>query len=78
MKLRLVKAGEKYRRHITEMMDEWVATGETIVPYAIRVMDYHDFEQYCAAIEVSEPHDDLVPSSTFFCLDEDRDRWSER
>lgn len=74
MKLKLVKASEKYRRQITEMMDEWTATGEKIVPYAIRVMDYHDFERYCQAIEVHEPRNGRVPDSTFFCLDEERDR----
>lgn len=72
MKLKLVKASEEYRHQITEMMDEWTATGEKIVPYAIRVMDYHDFERYCHAIELKEPRGNLVPSSTFFCLDEER------
>jgi len=72
MKLKLVKASEKYRTQITEMMDEWYAAGEKIVPYAIRVADYHDFERYCSAIEIREPHNHLVPDSTFFCLDEDR------
>ncbi len=72
MKLKLVKASEKYRQQIIDMMDEWNATGEKIVPYAIRVMDYHDFERYCDAIELKEPRGGLVPSSTFFCLDEER------
>ena len=72
MKLKLVKAAEEYRRQITDMMDEWYAAGETIVPYAIRVTDYHDFERYCEAIEVKEPRAGMVPSSTFFCLDEER------
>ena len=73
MKLKLVKASEIYRRQIIEMMDEWTASGEKIVPYAIRVMDYHDFEAYCQAIEVKKSDGTLVPSSTFFCLDEERD-----
>ena len=72
MKLKLVKASEEYRRQITEMMDEWSATGETIVPYAIRVMDYHDFERYCDSVELKEPRKGFVPTSTFFCLDEER------
>ena len=72
MKLKLVKATQGYCRQITDMMDEWSAAGETIVPYAIRVTDYHDFERYCEAIEVKEPKAGLVPSSTFFCLDEER------
>lgn len=72
MKLKLVKASEEYRNQIIEMMDEWTASGEKIVPYAIRVMDHHDFERYCSAIEIREPRDGLVPGSTFFCLDEER------
>lgn len=73
MKLKLVKASKEYRRQITEMMDEWTSTGEKIVPYAIRVWDYHDFERYCEAIEVKEPFGGKVPSSAYFCLDEERD-----
>jgi len=72
MKLKLVKASEKYRQQIFDMMDEWNATGEIIVPYAIRVMDYHDFERYCDAIELKDPRNGFVPTSTFFCLDEER------
>jgi len=72
MKLKLVKASEEYRSQITEMMDEWTVTGEKIVPYAIRVADYHDFIHYCEAIEMREPRNGLVPNSTFFCLDEER------
>lgn len=72
MKLKLVKATETYRQQIFEMLDEWYATGEKIVPYAIRATDYHDFARYCEAIELKEPKNGLVPSSTFFCLDEER------
>ena len=57
---------------ILPLTGPWNATGEKIVPYAIRVMDYHDFERYCDAIELKEPRGGLVPSSTFFCLDEER------
>lgn len=44
MNLILVKAEERYKEQITEMMDEWTASGEKIVPYAIRKADYHDFD----------------------------------
>ena len=54
-------------------MDEWTMTGEKIIPYAIRKTDYHDFEKYLASLEVKEPREGLVPDSTFFCLDTDRD-----
>ena len=73
MKLRLVKASDQYRAQITDMLEEWHATGEKIVPYAIRRTDYHDFARYCDGLEVKDSGDGLVPDSTFFCLDEERD-----
>ena len=73
MKLKLVKLEPKYRRHLEEMLGEWYATGEKIVPYAIRRLDYHDFENYCENLEIRDNSLDWVPDSTFFCLDEERD-----
>ena len=72
MKLRLVKASEQYRCQITDMLDGWNATGEKIIPYAIRRFDYHDFSNYCENLEVKDTSGGLVPDSTFFCLDEER------
>ena len=43
-----------------------------IIPYAIRRLDYHDFESYCNNLEVKDTSKGLVSDSTFFCLDEDR------
>ena len=73
MKLSLVKLSEEYKRHLNEMMEEWYATGENIIPYVIRRNDYKDFEYYMDNLEVKEGTDTLVPDSTYFCLDEDRD-----
>ena len=73
MKLKLVKLGPKYRTHLTEMMEEWYAYGEKIIPYAIRRLDYHDIEHYMENLEVKDAAGGLVPDSTFFCLDEERD-----
>ncbi len=36
MSLRLVKLDAKYKKHLNDMMEEWYATGEKIIPYAIR------------------------------------------
>ena len=72
MDLILVKASNDYRRQITDMMDEWTSTGEKIIPYAIRKNDYHDFDNYAKNLELTEPKDGLVPDSTFFCLDAER------
>ena len=72
MKLKLVKASEAYREQITQMLDEWHASGEKIVPYAIRRVDYRDFENYCKNLEIKDATECTVPDSTFFCLDEER------
>lgn len=73
MKLKLVKLEPKYRRHLEEMMGEWYATGERIVPYAIRRLDYRDFDHYLMNLEIRDDSQGLVPDSTFFCLDEEQD-----
>lgn len=73
MKLRLVKLTARYQRHLTEMMDEWCAAGEKIVPWAIRKNDYHDFERYMEQLDNEKQDEKHVPESTFFCLDEERD-----
>lgn len=72
-KLRLVKLAPQYRWHLEEMMEEWYGIGEKIIPYAIRRLDYHDFENYMTNLEVKDTTGGLVPDSTFFCLDEERD-----
>lgn len=73
MKLRLVKLEPKFRRHLNEMMEEWQSSGEKIVPYAIGRRDWRNFDDYAANLDVTAPQEGLVPDSTFFCLDEDRD-----
>ncbi len=73
MELKLVKLTEDYKRHLTDMLDEWYATGESIIPYAIRRLDYHDFRYYMDNLEVTDTSSGLVPDSTFFCLDQERD-----
>lgn len=72
MKLKLVKASDEYYTQIKDMLEEWYASGEKIIPYAIRRLDYHDFEYYCNNLEVKDDSNGLVPDSTFFCLDEER------
>lgn len=72
MDLCLVKLESKYRRQLTEMMEEWYASGEEIIPYAIRRLDYRDFDRYLENLDVREPTPNLVPDSTFFCLDQER------
>ena len=73
MKLRLVKLTPQYRRQLNEMMEEWISTGEKIVPYAIRKNDYQDFDHYLQHLEITAEVDGKVPDTTLFCLDEERD-----
>lgn len=70
--LKLVKLEKRYMPQLLDMMDEWYATGEKIIPYAIRKVDYHDYTIYVDSLEVKENKTNLVPDSTFFCLDEER------
>ena len=71
--MKLVKLEEKYKTQLYDMLAEWYAFGEKIIPYAIRRADYHDFENYLNSLEVKEGTPDKVPDSTFFALDEERD-----
>jgi len=72
--LKLVSLCEDYKKHLTDMMDEWCASGEKVVPYSIRRLDYRNFKEYLNGFEGDLIGQDItVPSSTFFCLDTDRD-----
>lgn len=73
MKLRLVKLEPRYQRQLNDMMEEWYASGERIVPYAIRRLDYRDFDHYLANLACKVAPVGFVTDSTFFCLDEERD-----
>lgn len=72
MNIRLVRLSEEYRPQLEEMMREWTAAGEKIVPYAIRKNDYRDFDYYLEHLEITEEINGKVPDITFFCLDTDR------
>jgi len=72
MNLRLVKLDIKYKSHLVDMLEEWYSTGEKIIPYTIRKNHYHDFSNYLNNLEIKAGTENLVPDSTFFCLDEER------
>ena len=72
MNVKLVKLTHEYKKQLFDMMDEWLAVEQDFSPYAIRRLDYHDFDYYLEHLELKEPKDGLVPDSTFFCLDPDR------
>lgn len=70
--LKLVKLEQKYQNQLNEMMDEWTAANEKIIPWSIRKCDYHNFETYLDGLEEKEESGEKVPDSTFFCLDTQR------
>lgn len=76
MNLELVKLTPDHRAQLEDMLSEWSAdiarNGGNRSPWAIFKNDYRDFERYLEELEVTEPRDGLVPDSTFFCLDRDR------
>lgn len=72
MELKLIKASWEYKKQICDMLDEWYASGEDIVPYVITKADYYDFDNYLENLEIKNAEGGLVPDSTFFCLDTDR------
>ncbi|MBW4844407.1 MAG: GNAT family N-acetyltransferase [Lachnospiraceae bacterium] len=73
MRLRLVKLDNKYKMHLNDMMEEWYASGEKIVPYAIVRYDYRNFDNYINCLDSNVEKEGFVPYSTLFCLDEERD-----
>jgi predicted acetyltransferase len=73
LRLRLVKLDTKYQRHLNDMMEEWYATGEKIIPYAIRRLDYCEFDKYMNSLEIQDDGEGLVPDTNLFCLEDERD-----
>ncbi|MHC1747282.1 MAG: GNAT family N-acetyltransferase [Cellulosilyticaceae bacterium] len=68
--LKLVKLSCEDKNKLNDMMDEWYASGEKIIPYSIRKNDYMDLENYIKNLEAEEHGlPGLVPGSTLFCLD---------
>lgn len=72
--LKLVELDYNYNKQLADMMEEWSASGEKIVPYSIRKNDYKEFDTYLRGFEdEGNEVDGHVPATTLFCLDEDRD-----
>ena len=70
--LKLVKYSAEFTTQLIDMMDEWTATNETIVPWAICRCDYHNTDQYMESLGENAVPEGFVPDSTFFCLDTER------
>ena len=61
MNLKLLRLTEEYRPQLEDMMTEWTASGEHILPAAIRRHDFRDFEGYINELELTEERDGLFP-----------------
>ncbi len=76
MSIKLIKGSYEYKTQIIDMLEEWTdynSKNETNrSPWVIFKNNYDDFDYYLNNLETSEPKDGLVPDSTFFCLDEER------
>ena len=70
--LKLVKYSAEFTTQLIDMMDEWTATNEKIVPWAICRCDYHNTDQYMESLGENAVPEGFVPDSTFFCLDTER------
>ena len=75
MKLKLIKGSHKYKSLIIEMLEEWKKYNDTHdtnkSPYAIFKNLVDDFDYYIENLECKTPTKELVPDSTYFCLDEE-------
>lgn len=78
MLLKLMKGSWEYKEQIIDMLKEWREYNDTHEgnrsPWVIFKNDCEDFDYYLSNLENSEPKEGLVPDSTFFCLDEERNR----
>jgi len=76
MNVKLIKLTKKYYNQLSEMIDEWKTdndlSNDNYTPLAIFKNDYHDFDNYLGKLEIKESTNNLVPDSTLFLLDEDR------
>lgn len=73
MNIELVKLTSQYKAHLFNMMDEWTSSAEKIIPTAIAINDYHDFDYYRTHLNRAKEINGIVPETTYFCLDLDRD-----
>lgn len=76
MNCKLIRLTKEYENQLIEMIDEWKDYNDTHIcnksPGAIFRNDCHDFDNYLKLLDYVEPNSGLIPSTTFFCLDVDR------
>lgn len=72
MNIKLIKLTIEYKQQLFDMMDEWASSGEKIIPTSIAVNDYHNFDYYINHLCRDKEINGIVPETTYFCLDIDR------
>lgn len=72
MNIKLVKLTSEYKNQLFDMMDEWTSANEKIFPTSIAQNDYHNFDYYMKHLCRDKEINGIVPETTFFCLDCDR------
>lgn len=76
MALKLIKGSYEYKEQIIDMLKEWKEYNDTHdtnhSPGAIFKNSFDDFDDYLSNLDTDEPKDGLVPDTTFFCIDEQR------
>ncbi len=74
--IKLIKLSREYETQLCEMLDEWrldqKLNNTNRSPWAIFKNDCRDFDYYLANLDLKEARDGLVPDSTFFLLDDER------
>ena len=78
MNVQLIRLSKQYQEQLGEMIEEWKRDQElnhtNRSPWAIFRNDYHDFDRYLGELDFKELSEKHVPTSTFFLLDNDRNR----
>lgn len=72
MNIKLVKLTSEYKSQLFDMMDEWTSANEKIFPTSIAINDYHNFDYYMNHLCRDKEINGIVPETTYFCLDLDR------
>ena len=73
MKLKLIKAKNKYKDLIIKTVTEWkkfnIENNSNSSPMAIFKEDVNDFDKYIKSLDIKKEENGLVPSSTYFVYD---------
>lgn len=75
MKLKMVRLSEEYRQPLERMMEEWRASGEPLFPACLAKGDFRDFKAYADGLDQTDRSHGKAPSSVYFCLDADENRF---